>query len=208
MQTFLTNSKRILFKQVDANPPLTIKEINEWAREIALKLDNKRLFKQALEGWQILMNLTELDPHGNYRKPAGWSNHPAVKMWRGSEHVLYIYVTAMVQEWLARGYKTTIGEKLLATVQQAKNQGKLGKAIPAWMLDYDLFEEIVSSHRLALLTKNYEHYNQFNWPEDKGYAPSHYDYVWPVKGGKDGNTQGTESSGETSNQSRLESVSV
>ena len=51
--------------------------------DIAKVLDNKRLNKQALEGWQILMTLLELDPQGNHRVPKGWYNHPAVKMWRG-----------------------------------------------------------------------------------------------------------------------------
>ena len=73
--------------------------------QIAKTLDNKRLNKQALEGWQILMTLLELDPLGNDRIPKGWANHPAVKMWRGSETLLMNYVVAMGVEWVSRGYK-------------------------------------------------------------------------------------------------------
>jgi hypothetical protein len=157
----------------------------EWTDTIARQLDNKRLFKQALEGWQILMNLTELDPQGNYRKPAGWSNHPAVKMWRGSELLLFFYIMAMLREWKSRGFKTTLENKVIDTVTAANLDYKLGNKTPEWMRNQKLFEKIVSSHRQALLNKNYEHYNQFNWPEDTGVAPTHYDYVWPIKGGKD-----------------------
>jgi len=208
MQTFLPSSTLVTFNTVQASQSESFPILNEWANTIARQLDNKRLFKQALEGWQILMNLTELDPDGNYRKPAGWSSHPAVKMWRGSELLLFLYIMAMLREWKARGFKTTLENKVLATISQAKLQGKMGTLTPEWMRDHELFKEMASSHRQALLAKNYEHYNQFNWPEDTGVAPTHYDYVWPIKGGKDDTKQGTESSGETSNQSRLESVAV
>jgi hypothetical protein len=194
MQTFLPIST-----QNNPLPPVlnivheeTRTRVVEWSQKTALHLDNKRLFKQALESWQILMNLTELDPQGNYRKPAGWSNHPAVKMWRGSELLLFYYIQAMITEWKARGFKTTLEVKVLSTVIKAKEVGKLGMATPAWMRDQKLFEEIVSSHRQALLVKHYEHYNQFNWPEDNGAAPTSYNYVWPIKGGKDVSNERTE----------------
>lgn len=185
MQTFLPISKLITFNTVDPKNLTTMAIVNEWATSNAVKLDNKRLFKQALEGWQILMNLTSLDPLGNHREPAGWSNHPAVKMWRGSELLLYFYIRAMLKEWKDRGFKTSLGDKVLRTLYIAKDKGRLGTKTPDWMRDHDLFAEMASSHRLALLAKHYEHYNQFNWPEDTGVAPEHYDYVWPIKGGKD-----------------------
>jgi hypothetical protein len=206
MQTFLPIS--ITVRAETTSPgSADMDAILEWAGNIARTLDNKRLFKQALEGWQILMNLTELDPQNNYRKPAGWSNHPAVKMWRGSELVLYFYIQAMITEWVARGFKTTLAQKVLVTIIKAKEDGNASNLIPAWMRDQEMFDAMASSHRKALLTKHYEHYNQFNWEEDKGYAPESYDYVWPIKGGKD-ETQGTQTVGKTSNQSRLESVPV
>jgi hypothetical protein len=206
MQTFLPISITVKGK-ITSPGNSDMDNIIEWAGNIARQLDNKRLFKQALEGWQILMNLTELDPQNNYRKPAGWSSHPAVKMWRGSELILYFYIQAMITEWLARGFKTTLAKKVLSTIIKAKENGIVGNAIPSWMRDQEMFDAIASSHRQALLTKHYEHYNQFYWPEDKGVAPIKYDYVWPIKGGKD-ETQGTQVVGETSNQSRLESVPV
>lgn len=149
--------------------------------KMAQYLDNKRLNKQALEGWQILMTLLELDPQGNDRKPKGWVNHPAVKMWRGHEYQLYKYVMAMTQEWKERGFKTTIDTKATDTLNVAINKGKLPmiNERPQWMTKWSLFEEIAASHRVALLAKEYNHYHQFNWEEDKG-QPDTYDYIWPV----------------------------
>jgi hypothetical protein len=150
--------------------------------DIAKVLDRQRLNKQALEGWQILMTLLELDPQGNHRVPKGWVNHPAVKMWRGHEVALYNYIQAMVDEWKKRGYKSTIGDKAKATMLRAIELDIVdGSATnPAWLSDFSTFNDIAASHRLALLNKDYEWYSQFEWPEDKGFRPETYDYIWPV----------------------------
>lgn len=148
--------------------------------QIAKVLDNKRLNKQALEGWQILMTLWELDPAGEHRTPKGWVNHPATKMWRGHEFTLYQYIIAMTNEWIDRGFKTTIGVKASATLMSAYEHGLFNyiQQKPYWMEDQRMFESMASSHRLALLTKDYEHYSQFGWAEDAGVAPETYEYVW------------------------------
>jgi hypothetical protein len=140
----------------------------------AAVLDNKRLHKQALEAWQILMNLLQVDPDNNPRIPKGWSNHPAVKMWKGHETALYLYIQCMVSEWKHRGYKTTIGVKAHKTYVY-----NLHKIAPS--TDPEWIDSIASSHRMALLTKNYKHYSQFSWPEDTGIAPTEYEYVWPTE---------------------------
>jgi hypothetical protein len=150
---------------------------------IARVLDRKRLNKQALEGWQILMVLLELDPQGEFRPAKGWKNHPAVKMWRGHEMALYMYIQAMVEEWIARGYKSTIGEKAAATMRRALELNLLTDSSyenPPWIKDMHTYKEIASSHRVALLSKDYQWYSQFGWPEDQGYRPEAYDYIWPV----------------------------
>lgn len=142
-------------------------------------LDNKRLNKQALEGWQIMMTLLELNPEGEYRKPKGWVNHPAVKLWRGHESALWYYVITMVNEWKSRGFKSTIGEKATKTINVAIDNALLDTvSFPEWMENRSKYEEIASSHRRALLTKDYAWYSQFNWAEDNGVAPTEYDYVW------------------------------
>jgi hypothetical protein len=150
--------------------------------DIAKVLDNKRLNKQALEGWQILMTLLELDPQGNHRIPKGWVNHPAVKMWRGHEVALYRYIIAMVDEWKRRGYKSTIGDKAKATIMKAFELDLLPQesSNPAWLSDIKTFKEVAASHRSALLSKDYEWYSQFGWKEDQGYRKETYEYVWPV----------------------------
>ena len=150
--------------------------------DIARTLDRARLNKQALEGWQILMTLLELDPQGNHRTPKGWVNHPAVKMWRGHEMALYLYIVEMVNEWKRRGYKSTIGDKAKATIQRGIELGRVSAPTysPSWIANLDQFKVIASSHRLALLNKDYEWYSQFGWPEDTGKRPESYEYIWPV----------------------------
>lgn len=151
--------------------------------DTAQVLDRARLNKQALEGWQILMNLVQLDPQGNHRVSKGWSNHPAVKMWRGHEGALVSYILKMVMEWEKRGYKSTIGQKTLQTYIQAVKLGRITREshrYPEWMRNRELFASISSSHRTALLSKDYEWYSQFGWDEDPGHRPESYDYVWPV----------------------------
>lgn len=147
--------------------------------ETAATLDNKRLNKQALEAWQILMTNLSIDPNGEYRKPKGWYNHPAVKMWRGYELTLYSYIEAMTDEWINRGYKTTIFDKATLTMEHAEDKGLLYlSSVPYWMCNKKLYSEITSSHRIALLCKDYDWYSTFNWKEDFGSPPESYEYVW------------------------------
>jgi hypothetical protein len=151
--------------------------------DIAKTLDRQRLNKQALEGWQIMMTLLELDPQGNHRQAKGWRNHPAVKMWRGHEQALNNYVQFMVKEWKSRGYKSTIGDKAEITIKQAVRLGIVDPSndtLPDWLTDPELREAVASSHRVALLNKDYEWYSQFDWVEDTGRRPDTYEYVWPV----------------------------
>jgi len=145
----------------------------------AKTLDRLRLNKQALEAWQILLTNLSMDPDGNYRKPKGWYNHPAVIMWRGHEVVLYLYIKAMTDEWISRGYKTTILEKTQKTMEYAQVKGLIHTSeFPYWMKNQELYSEITSSHRNALLCKDYEWYKQFDWPENTGVKPDTYSYVW------------------------------
>jgi hypothetical protein len=151
--------------------------------QTAQQLDNKRLNKQALEAWQIMMTNLKLDPEGNHREPKGWYNHPATKMWRGHEIVLGQYIDWMCGEWRERGFKTTIDTKANATLDRARDLGLLTGnqySIP-WIDDAARFEAIASSHRTALLCKNYEWYSQFDWSEDPGHEPEGYEYVWGME---------------------------
>jgi len=50
--------------------------------------------------------------------------------------------------------------------------------MPRWYKVPRVLRSITKSHRLALLSKNYEWYSQFGWREDAGKAPESYEYVW------------------------------
>jgi len=145
----------------------------------AQTLDNLRLNKQALEGWQILLTLLELDPNGEHRPARGWANHPATRQWAGYEMALYGYIQTMVKEWHNRGYKSTIGDKATKTIEVAYENALLGDyEEPWWRTSPTTMSAVASTHRQALLWKNYPHYSQFQWPEDSGRQPDTYEYFW------------------------------
>lgn len=116
-------------------------------------LDMRRLGKQRCEAYQLITLIEEDQP--------GWKNHPARLMWVGYTNCLRLYLKIMISEWIARGYKNTI------VVPEFNDH----IVVPPWLGD----EEFHSSHRATLLHKNYEHYKQFNWPEEP-----RYNYHWPV----------------------------
>ena len=153
--------------------------------ETAAILDNKRLHKQTLEAWQCLLTITQQDPEGNYRNPKGWVNHPVVKMWRGYETVFVSYMSATYFEWRSRGYKSTLLDKIYKTYDLAVSRGTISNdfILPPWIADTDYFSRLCSTHRTALLCKNYEWYSKFNWQEDTGSRPETYEYLWPHLGG-------------------------
>jgi hypothetical protein len=96
---------------------------------------------------------------------------------------LFMYIQAMVEEWKSRGYKSTIGTKAWSTIQVAISKGLINSGeldAPQWIENQQLFEQIASSHRTALLNKDYEWYSQFGWAEDTGTKPETYDYIWPI----------------------------
>jgi hypothetical protein len=53
--------------------------------------------------------------------------------------------------------------------------------LPMWFKNKKLRQAVESSHRLALLSKNYSWYSQLGWAEDDGVHHDTYDYVWPVE---------------------------
>jgi hypothetical protein len=101
-------------------------------------------------------------------------------MWRGHEPLLWVYVMCMVREWKSRGFNSTIGDKVTETIRQAYDKGRITTfgSVPSWMQDKAKFAEIATTHRQALLTKDYEWYSQFSWAEDTGTRPESYEYVW------------------------------
>jgi hypothetical protein len=116
-------------------------------------LDYRRLGKQRLKATQILSALE----HGS-----GWTSHPAVLMWAGYEAALRQYRNAMIREWVARGFRNTMG------ITRSGGQVRL----PPWLGDHAFH----ASHRSALLRKDPEFYGKYGWTD-----PPDLPYVWPVR---------------------------
>lgn len=109
--------------------------------ENAKCLDNKRLFKQLLEGYQILNTLIN---NGQ------WSNHPASKAWRGFESYLYVYIEYIWKECQNRGIAQD-SELLFKSIKLLTDAGIKGKLHikPNWWGR----EDIIASHRGRLKCK-------------------------------------------------------
>lgn len=123
-------------------------------KQSAKALDNKRLNKQILEGYQILKVLNNPDPR------AAWRNHPAAKMWEGHEEALFSYIMAMVDEANVRGIKT---DKNLANLTELRNKtiNHWGKGLPKWMLQRGKIDRVVATHKANLYRKDPEYYWKF-----------------------------------------------
>jgi hypothetical protein len=120
----------------------------------AQALDSKRLNKQILECYQILKVLSNPDPR------AGWRNHPAVKMWRGYEHLLLNYTMTMVAEADKRGIKT---DKNVANIMAlCETEGMYwGSDVPAWYEDDIVMKRLTTTHKANLYKKDPMYYFDF-----------------------------------------------
>ena len=120
----------------------------------AKALDSKRLNKQILEGYQILNVLSNDDPH------AGWRNHPAVKMWRGSEHLLLDYIMTMVKEANVRGIKTDKNVSNIMSLAEVQGK-KWGIVIPEWYENDAKVKRLTTTHKANLYKKDSVYYFDF-----------------------------------------------
>ena len=75
-------------------------------------LDRARLGKQRVEAYQLLLGQ--------------FPNHPAAKMWKGFEGALSLYALAICDEWIGRGYKDTVRDKILGLSQEGT------RSVPPW----------------------------------------------------------------------------
>ena len=116
-------------------------------------LDYKRLGKQRVEAFQIL-NILE----GKTSSKA-WVNHPAVKMWRGYEDALRVYLRTIIIEWINRGYKNN----MVIPTEIAHYK------IPFWLGN----EKVHSGYRSNLKRKDPDHYYSFS-------ELPNLPYFWPV----------------------------
>lgn len=142
----------------------------------AKALDNKRLNKQILEGYQILKVLGNPDPK------AAWRNHPAVKMWRGCELALHVYIFEMVAEADLRGIKTINNVNNLNALY-AEQHKNWGRNYPEWYNDDVRMKRITTTHKANLYRKDPFYYNDFG-PDfaSKNNVPccERCNYYWPT----------------------------
>lgn len=138
----------------------------------AKSLDNKRLNKQILECYQILKVLNNPDPH------AGWRNHPAVKMWRGHEQALFVYVKAMIAQANLRGIKTDKNQANIYTLRQ-QTLSNWGNGMPSWYQDKSELRRVNDSHKANLHRKDPEYYDDFR-DYDARPCCDRCQYYWPT----------------------------
>lgn len=120
-------------------------------------LDRLRLGKQRVECKQIIQAIVV--------PGSGWSNHPAVNMWRGHMTSLLEYQHAMITEWVRRGFKNTMEVPWMLDH---------GDPPPPWLENPVEAAILTRSHKSNLLRKNSTHYGRMNWD-----VPNDIPYYWP-----------------------------
>ena len=139
-------------------------------------LDNKRLNKQILEGYQILNVLS------GQSKSGAWRNHPAVLMWKEAEWSLWTYIQACVDEANKRGIKT---DKNVFNLNLLKDKcGEFwSNNKPIFSKNKNYINRLIITHRANLYHKDpiyYAHYydavaNEYNKP-----CCDRCKYFWPT----------------------------
>jgi hypothetical protein len=128
----------------------------------AMLLDNKRLNKQILEGYQILNVLSGQSPTG------GWRNHPAVLMWKGFERGLWEYVQVMVNEARKRGIRTENNEANLNKLKD-KCWDIWGNSRPSFWYDNTRLMRVTTTHKANLFDKDPIYYARFAYAKHSIY---------------------------------------
>lgn len=124
--------------------------------KVARALDNKRLNKQILEGYQILNILSGTS------KSNAWKNHPAVLMWKTYEKGLWDYIQSMIVEAKFRNIKTENNEKNLNNLKKLcwKDWGQ--KKPDFWQDDTKVMR-IITTHRANLFKKDPLYYAEYQY---------------------------------------------
>lgn len=130
-------------------------------------LDYRRLGKQRVETFQLLNAIRGVDKNGEPKEHKGWVNHPAAVMWRQYVPALALYGVAMSAEWIVRGYKDTMYDRLEKILMETSDDGVV--EMPYWFGR----EEFHRSHQSNLLRKDPVYYSQFF-----GGVPNDLEYVW------------------------------
>lgn len=143
--------------------------------QVAQVLDSKRLNKQLLEGRQILNALAG--------KTKGWRNHPATKMWAGSEGVLHRYLIEIAKECESRGIKYQSNlDAIEETMFNSFNDISVNSR-PYWMKDKMTYRRIIVTHQANLYRKDSYEYAIFQSSYDDPMNDPCCDtcsYYWPT----------------------------
>lgn len=126
-------------------------------------LDNRRLGKQRVEGYQILRGMFDLSQ--------GWLHHPAVKMWRGHAPSLVDYTLTACEVWCERGFSDTTADKVYELDAEFLSYEPHDCVPPSWTTD----PRVLDSHKAMLFHKDPIHYKQF-----AEYGAKIKEYYWPV----------------------------
>jgi hypothetical protein len=132
-------------------------------------LDTKRVVKQLLETRQIMAALAGATK--------GWTQHPATKMWRGKEDMLFDYGVINAQELDKRGYKW---ENNMETLVYFYTEIAEMRQTDGEFSDKTL-NRIIYTHRGRLYEKDPEHYMSFFIYSDfrRFTCCERCDYYWP-----------------------------
>lgn len=147
----------------------------DFARSAA-SLDQKRLGKQRVEAYQILLQLcgVKMIDFPIWEPRMGRWNHPAMAMWAGHEVQLLEYIRACCDQWTSRGYRDTCLEKSSLVLELSRKPDWTDE-IPDWIGNEDLHR----SHRSNLMRKDLAYYSS-RFPEDiPADLESHLEYIWP-----------------------------
>ncbi len=142
--------------------------VTTWVPELdfaqtASILDRKRLGAQRGEGLIIVRALS-----GRYGSGA-WTNHPAVRMWRGHVRAMCEYGIEVCREWRARGYQDSCLPKYVRFWMDEPGPTRL----PEWYGDHEIHE----CHRRELVRRLPDWYGPI-WPETERHEQR--SLVWPA----------------------------
>ncbi len=161
------------------NTFIIVPDIHQTAR----MLDDKRLGKQRVEAKQLIDVLERYDSSGSCE--GGWSNHPALRSWKGYTNALKAYFNIMVEEWIRRGFKNTMHiypvDYRNFHIIKCRFDGKTAQfetqpncySYPFWIA----FPPLYMSHQAALCRKNPEYYK--NLLRDDLVPFLSNGYLWP-----------------------------
>lgn len=117
-------------------------------------LDNKRLGKQRVEAFQLLVALEdpwaleERFKRTGKKETKGWKNHPAALMWKYNIAALKAYYNTSLSVWKLRNFSNTMAEAHIFDIEWE---------YPSWIGN----KEFHLSHQSNLLRKDFNHYSKF-----------------------------------------------